>query len=144
MSGTDGSRDPDELDEELRRKLRSSIERDEQGRHKHALAHPSFVEWVLSVARYLAAGVAGGFVAGPGADAWTEVKRLVKRIFKAPKDSPGDAALSGKQACRYPGCTEAATERRVRQLSTTSSERRDFCELHAAAVDLGDDHAWSR
>jgi hypothetical protein len=50
--------------------------------------------------------------------------------------------LAGRFRCRYPGCTEAATEGRVRQLSPTSSERREFCDPHAAAVDLGDDHAW--
>jgi hypothetical protein len=50
--------------------------------------------------------------------------------------------LAGRFRCRYAGCSEPATEGRVRQLSPTSTERREFCEPHAAAADLGDDHAW--
>jgi hypothetical protein len=50
--------------------------------------------------------------------------------------------LGGLLRCRYPGCTEAAVEGRVRQLSPTSMERREFCDPHAAAADLGDSRAW--
>lgn len=51
--------------------------------------------------------------------------------------------LAGLLRCCYPGCSEAATEGRVRQLSPTAMERREFCEPHAARADLGDDHAWA-
>jgi hypothetical protein len=51
--------------------------------------------------------------------------------------------LAGLLRCRYPGCTEAAAEGRVQQLSPASMERREFCGPHAAAADLGDDRAWA-
>jgi hypothetical protein len=44
--------------------------------------------------------------------------------------------------CHYPGCTDRATELRVRELSPTLFDGREFCHPHAAAFDLGDDRAW--
>jgi hypothetical protein len=57
-------------------------------------------------------------------------------------DMPWHPLPSLAVRCRYPGCTKLATEHRVRQLSPTTVKHRDFCEPHAAATDLGDDHAW--
>jgi hypothetical protein len=51
--------------------------------------------------------------------------------------------LAGLLRCRYPSCGLAATEGRVRQLSATAMERREFCDTHAAAADLGDERAWA-
>jgi hypothetical protein len=50
--------------------------------------------------------------------------------------------LAGLLRCRYVRCPEPAIEGRVRQLSPTAIERREFCSVHAAAADLGDDQAW--
>lgn len=51
--------------------------------------------------------------------------------------------LAGLYRCRYQGCAEPATEGRVRQVSPSAMERREFCTPHAAAADLGDDLAWA-
>jgi hypothetical protein len=51
--------------------------------------------------------------------------------------------LAGHFRCRYPGCVEPATEGRVRQQGPTSIERREYCDIHAAAADLGDERAWA-
>ena len=51
--------------------------------------------------------------------------------------------LAGKLPCRYPGCTEPATQGRVRQMSPTTMERREFCGVHAATADIGDPQAWA-
>ncbi len=51
-------------------------------------------------------------------------------------------SLAGRLRCRYPACAEPATQGRLRQHSPTSMERREFCEAHAAAADLGDEQAW--
>jgi hypothetical protein len=50
--------------------------------------------------------------------------------------------LTGYLHCRYPGCVEPATEGRERQHSPATIERREFCDVHAAAADLGDEMAW--
>jgi hypothetical protein len=50
--------------------------------------------------------------------------------------------LAGYLWCRYPGCMEPAAEGRVRHHSPTAVERREFCDVHAAAADLGDELAW--
>lgn len=150
--------------------------------------------WLIEIekgAKYAVAMLAGGALSGPGQDAWTALKKLVSRLYKARKgqgsvvlrdpdtnteiplepDLPDEAyrqllemesprapqsgilrwdrerrqwvdPLVGLLRCRYPGCTEAATEGRVRQLSPTARERREFCDPHAVAADLGDRHAW--
>jgi hypothetical protein len=50
--------------------------------------------------------------------------------------------LAGYLWCRYPGCAEPAAEGRVRQHGPTAVEHREFCDVHAAAADLGDELAW--
>jgi hypothetical protein len=152
--------------------------------------------WLIEIeksAKYLAAAITGGLLAAPGADAWTSLKRLVGRLYKARKDSRGNVVvrdpdtnteialerdlpdeayqrlleiesprapqsgiprwdrerrqwvdpLAGLLRCGYPGCTAAATEGRVRQLRPTAMERREFCDPHAVAADLGDEQRGS-
>ena len=52
-------------------------------------------------------------------------------------------ALAGRLRCNYPRCPERATQGRVRHMSETTSQRREFCDVHAAAADAGDPDAWS-
>jgi hypothetical protein len=52
-------------------------------------------------------------------------------------------ALAGKLRCDYPQCPEKATQGRVRHTSNTTSQRREFCDVHAEAADAGDPKAWS-
>lgn len=52
-------------------------------------------------------------------------------------------ALAGKLRCGYPRCSTRATQGRVRNLSETIIERREFCDVHAEAADAGDPAAWS-
>jgi hypothetical protein len=138
---------------------------------------------------YVVAGAAGAV----GAESWTRVRDLIRRLYEARKGSSGGVTLkdpdtrteislppdltdeayrrlgeieslrapqsgilkwnaemrewidplAGRLRCRYEGCREPASQGRVRQLSPSSMERREFCDSHAAAADLGDDQAWA-
>jgi hypothetical protein len=52
-------------------------------------------------------------------------------------------ALAGKLRCDYPQCSESATQGRVCHISDTTSQRREFCDVHVEAADAGDPTAWS-
>ncbi len=62
---------------------------------------------------------------------WNSEKRTWQDVFE------------GKLRCDYPGCTEFATQARLRQPRPGAMERRTFCDRHAAAADLDDPQAWS-
>lgn len=51
--------------------------------------------------------------------------------------------LVGKRACQYPDCPQQAMEQRALHVDGSVRDRRFFCEVHAAAADIGDEQAWS-
>lgn len=52
-------------------------------------------------------------------------------------------ALARTMRCDYPGCQDWATQTRAKHPGTPEWVRREFCDVHAAAADLGDPQAWT-
>ncbi len=52
-------------------------------------------------------------------------------------------ALARTMRCDYPGCHDWATQTRAKHPGTPEWVRREFCDVHAAAADMGDPQAWA-